>query len=94
LSRALWDLDLAINNNPKFLAAIKLKEDLLCRREWDEDNSSLRSFLQRQIQCEQGSHDPPYGRPDPALMVPPMEGPNGFDDPLKPEGAAEKGGSK
>lgn len=81
MGRALWDLDLAINNNPKFLAAIKLKEDLLCRREWDEENTSIRAFVQRQIQRERGPVEVPFGRPDPTLILPPLQGPNGFDDP-------------
>lgn len=80
LSRALWDLDIAINNNPTFLAAIKLKEDLLCKREWDEDNSAIRNFVERQIAREQGRGTPQFGRPEPALIFPELKGPNGFDE--------------
>ena len=81
LGRALWDLDLAINNNPKFLAAIRLKEDLLGRRDWDEDNSLLRTFLTREIQREQGDTETPFGRPGPSVILPDLHGPKGFDEP-------------
>jgi type IV pilus assembly protein PilQ len=90
VSKALWDLDLAINNNPKFLAAVKLKESLLCRREWDEDNTSIRGYLERQIQREQGRDLPPYGRPAPQLILPELKGPNGFDESPSDRPKAEK----
>lgn len=80
LNRALWDLDLAINNNPKFLAAIKLKEELLCKREWDEDNSAIRMFVKGLIAREQGLEQPYFGRPEPALIVPELNGPSGFEE--------------
>jgi len=79
-SQALWDLDLAINNNPKLLAAIKLKEKLTSRRNWDEDASSVRGFIARQIMKEMGSAAPCFGRPDPLLELPPLHGPSGFDE--------------
>lgn len=99
VSKALWDLDLAINNNPKFLAAIQLKEDLLCRREWDEDNSSVRDFVQRQIEGQNRRPEVPFGRPDPSTMLPELHGPNGFEEGGSqfgppPAPAAEKGGAR
>jgi hypothetical protein len=83
IGRALWDLDLAINNNPKFIAAIKLKEELLCKREWDEDSSLLRGFVIQQIQREQGCVEPLFGRPRPLVVPPDLQGPNGFDESIQ-----------
>ena len=79
LSSALWDLDLAINNNPKFLAAIRLKEQLLDRRAWDEEGSAVRGFVLRQIMKDRGVVTPFFGRPGPPFDFLPLEGPNGFE---------------
>ena len=80
-SQALWDLDMAINNNPKLLAAIKLKEELTHERAWDEDGSSVRTFVTRLIDEEEGKSGPPFGRPSPVIPQPLLLGPMGFDDP-------------
>lgn len=77
--QALWDLDLAINNNPKMLAAIKLKEKITGQCHWDEDASLVRGFLMRQIMKETGSAIPLFNRPEPLLEMPPLHGPSGFD---------------
>lgn len=79
LDRALWDLNLAINNNPKFLAAIKLKEDLLGERVWDEDNSAIRGFVRQQIMKEEGLVLPQFGRPGPPFPTPDLLGPVGHE---------------
>jgi hypothetical protein len=78
--RRVWDLDLAINNNPKFLAAIKLKEKLLQKRSWDEDSSAIRDFVAEQFNREHGGFEPRYGRPGLPWGCPSLEGPTGFDD--------------
>ena len=97
LHKALWDLDLAINNNPKFLAAVKLKEELLGRRQWDEENSLLRDFVTRQIQHEQGREGPPFGRPAASMILPNLQGPRGFaesfdeESPIRPATAQPHG---
>lgn len=80
LSSALWDLDLAINNNPKFLAAIKLKEQLMNRREYDDDASATRHFVEQQVSRESGHPEPVLGRPGPPFPFLPLEGPSGFDE--------------
>ena len=92
--QALWDLDLAINNNPKMLAAIKLKEKLTSQRYWDEDASSVRGFIARQIMKETGSATPRFGRPDPLLELPLLHGPSGFDEgpSIKPTASNEATG--
>ncbi len=104
-SRALWDLDLAINNNPKFMAAIKLKEELLQKRTWDDDASTIRTFLAEQIMKEQqGGVTPSYGRPGPPFQLPMLETPGIFEEDCTAPGATsqpaavgaiiiEKGGS-
>jgi type IV pilus assembly protein PilQ len=89
-NRALWDLNLAINNNPKFIAAIKLKEQLLDKRSWDEDSSSVRDFIRHQIMRETGTVLPLYGRPAAAGCLPLLEAPCGFEED-KPDAGAEFG---
>lgn len=86
-SRALWDLELALNNNPKFLAAIKLKEQLVDKRKWDDESSATRGFITELIMKETGAVTPMFGRPGPPCEGPVLQGPNGFDDgdPPKPE---------
>jgi hypothetical protein len=78
LCKALWDLDLAINNNPKFMAAIKLKEQLVNKREWDDEGSAIRDFITTQIARDTGTA-PLFGRPGPPFEFLPLEGPSGFD---------------
>ena len=80
MSRALWDLDLALNNSPKLLAAAKAKEELLDKRAWEEDSSSIRGFLSRLIMKEQGLIRPDFDRPEPQSEFPAIHGPSGFED--------------
>ncbi|UCD27949.1 MAG: hypothetical protein JSV03_12720 [Planctomycetota bacterium] len=95
-SRAMWDLDLAINNNPKFLAAIKLKEKLLDRREWDDDGGKIRGFLLEQIMKEKGISLPLFGRPGPPFEIPLLRGPSGFDEgqDTEPQASLEPGSNE
>lgn len=51
--KALWHLNLATNNNPKMLEAIKLKEQITGREVSASDNSSIRSFVRKQVLREQ-----------------------------------------
>jgi hypothetical protein len=83
-SQALWDLDLAINNNPKLLVAIKLKEELINKRQWEEDDSSIRSYLLREIAKEEGIDAPIFGRPLPRPL-------NKEDEAVTSQPAAEMG---
>jgi type IV pilus assembly protein PilQ len=80
ISKALWDLDLAINNHPKFLAAIQLKEQLLDQREWEDDGSAIRTFVQRRIREEHGVYGPLFDRPGPPWCFPEFLGPSGFEE--------------
>jgi type IV pilus assembly protein PilQ len=63
---ALWNLDSATNLNPKFLEAIKMKEDLTGKEVTAADNSSIRSFVRRAI-----LEDPaPSTQPSAELVLP------------------------
>jgi type IV pilus assembly protein PilQ len=53
--RALWHLDCATNLNPKFLEAIRLKEQVSGRQVTTVDNSSIRHFVKRQILAERAA---------------------------------------
>ncbi|HEY1628552.1 MAG TPA: hypothetical protein VGF52_01765 [Tepidisphaeraceae bacterium] len=63
---ALWNLDSATNLNPKFLEAIKMKEDLTGKEVTAADNSSIRTFVRRAI-----LEDPaPATQPSAELVLP------------------------
>ncbi len=51
---ALWHNKLAIHNRPSFVDAIKLREELLQKREVDYEGSLIRNFLHEKILEEQG----------------------------------------
>ena len=68
--RALLNVRMALHNQPKMLPAIKLKEELLCRRMWDADGGRMRSFTWDLIRRESipcGPLPPMFGRPSPEL---------------------------
>jgi len=52
--RALWYADMSIQNLPRFLPAIELKERITGERTWDEDATGGREFLHRLIAQERG----------------------------------------
>jgi type IV pilus assembly protein PilQ len=53
--KALWYLDAAINLNPTFLEAIKMKESLSGKEVTAVDNSNMRTFVKRQIMAERAA---------------------------------------
>ena len=63
IDKALWHADMALLCNPRFLQAVQLKENILGRREWDEDTSFGRAFLHRLIAREKGYDLHSFGRP-------------------------------
>ena len=67
---ALWHLNLALHNQPQFLPAVKLKEEMLQRRAWDDEGAGGRTFLQMLINRQKGYNVPPFGRPEPKLTSP------------------------
>jgi type IV pilus assembly protein PilQ len=61
--QALWNVQMALLNQPRFLSAIKLKEDIVEAREWDDDGSVTRTFLQELIASEGAEALSPFDRP-------------------------------
>jgi type IV pilus assembly protein PilQ len=53
--KAIWYLDQAIALNPTFMEAIKMKESLSGKEVVSVENSSMRSFVKRQIMAERAS---------------------------------------
>lgn len=71
--KALWHLNAATNLNPKFIEAVKLKQTLTGREITSADNSTVRSFVTRQILAEQATPAPIDGpvNVDPAALPEP-----------------------
>jgi type IV pilus assembly protein PilQ len=96
ISMALWDAQLAIHNQPRHIQAAKLKEKLLGKRNWEEEASSIRTYVRNRILEEEGIEAPPYGRPAPPFVIPEgVEGPAGLEDEddAAGNGATEDSGS-
>ena len=74
--RALWHVGMALHNNPQFVSAIELQEELLASRAWDDDGSAGRDFIHRLIMEAQGLNQSDFGRP-----APPFVGPTGAESP-------------
>lgn len=72
--KAMWDVQMALYNSPRFHDAQMLKEKLQDRRDWDDEGSITRSFIHYLIAREHGGNATTYGRP-----APPFERPD-FDD--------------
>ena len=68
--KALWHLNMALHNHPRLVPAIQLKEQILKQRDWDEEASGGRLFLQRLIARERGYVGPLLGRPGPPFETP------------------------
>lgn len=87
--KAVWHLNLALHNNARMVPAIKLKEDILGERAWDEDGTGGRFFLRRLISQDKGYALPPFGRPklpakEPAELPKPPPEPVRDDDDSQP----------
>jgi hypothetical protein len=57
---------MTLNNEPKHLAALKLREQLLNERLWDEEGSRMRDFIWDLIgpaKTTAPPHEPAFGRP-------------------------------
>jgi type IV pilus assembly protein PilQ len=80
MEKAMWHLNSATNLNPKFSEAIKLKEQVTGQTLTMSDNSSMRSFLRRQVMADREKglsaeslpRRAPIERPEPATQ-PAME---------------------
>ena len=64
-SMALWHVNMALHNHPRFLDAIRLKERLTQVRLWDSDGTGGRAFLHQLIAREKGYDLNVFGRPKP-----------------------------
>ncbi len=62
---ALWNVRMALHNSPRFYDAVLLQEELLNRRDWNDEGSRTRSFIHRLIAEERNTPWPEYGRPAP-----------------------------
>ncbi|MGD8453715.1 MAG: hypothetical protein PVJ57_18025 [Phycisphaerae bacterium] len=65
--RALLNVRMTLNNQPKHMPAMHLKERLLGERLWDDDGTRMRTFLWRLIHDTPSPEAPtagPFGRPD------------------------------
>lgn len=67
--RALWHVNLALHNQPRFLPAIEMKERILGERAWDHEGTGGRTFLHSVITRKKGYALPPFGRPKPPIMT-------------------------
>jgi type IV pilus assembly protein PilQ len=76
---ALLNARMALSNQPRFLPAIRLKEQLLDQRVWDDEGSRMRTFIWRLLATDgtsSGTGEAPatlFGRP--GLNGPPPEPP-------------------
>ena len=64
LGQAWWDVNFALFNNTRMLAAIKLEERLRRQRVWDEEGTHMRSFIRELIEGNGPQGRPYYERPD------------------------------
>lgn len=81
VEKALWDAQLAVNAYPQHIQAIKLKEELVGKRLWEDEASTIRSFIRNRIESEAGGVTPEYGRPGPPFEMPDdIEGPVGTEE--------------
>ncbi len=79
--RALWDANMAARLDPQQVPAAELREQLLGRRSWDEECSSLRHTLRNLIREGSGKPEADFGRPAPPFRIPEgFEGPAGATD--------------
>jgi len=81
---ALWSIRMALHNDPLFVSAIQMKEDILASREWEDDGSAAREFIHKLIRDARGSSPADLGR----AAVP---SPDSFT--TVPAGGSKEGGS-
>ena len=67
---ALWELRLALHNQARFDAALRLREKIRDQRPWEDDGTAGRGFIWQLIGQERGVTRPDYGRPGPPFADP------------------------
>ena len=81
VEKALWDATLAASVYPQHIHAFRLKEDLLGKRIWESDASSIRTFIRDRIKREAGVYSPNFGQPGPPFEMPDaLDGPVGIEE--------------
>ncbi len=60
---ALWNIDQAIHNYPRFLNAIRLREEITRVRGWEDDTTTGRNFVFGLIHNAQNESSDHFGRP-------------------------------
>ncbi len=73
LDAALLNARMSLHNQPRHVPALKLREDLLARRVWDEDGTRMRTFIWNLIEPAQGPTPPRFGRPSDEGLPPEAE---------------------
>lgn len=68
--KALWDVQMALHNFPGFVSAIELKEEILGKRDWDDEGTATRDFIHQLIMKEHGLDEADFGRPAPPFVSP------------------------
>jgi hypothetical protein len=63
VDRARWHVQMALHNYPRFLDAIKLKDEIEQARDWEDDAAISRGFIYELIRREQGLKGPVFDRP-------------------------------
>jgi len=72
---ALFEIRMALHCNPRSISAIKLKERIQRRRDWQEDGSRIRTFVLDLIKQELGETSSSFDRPavgEPATTTQPV----------------------
>lgn len=70
LDKALWDAEIAMLNYPRHVEAFKLAEKIKGQRMWENEASSVRTFVRDQILRSRGIEMPAFGRPAPPYVIP------------------------
>ena len=71
LDRARWHVQMALHNYPRFLQAIKLKDEIEQARDWEDDATISREFIFDLIRREQGLTGSVFDRPEPSFETEP-----------------------
>lgn len=56
--RALWSVQIALHNYPRFLSALKLKDEIQQSRDWEDDTAIARDFIYELLKHEKGMDKP------------------------------------
>ena len=85
LDKALWEVDMTLHSNGRFLPALDLKEQILGIREWEDDGTATRQFIHDLITKErlEGRVLQPLRTSPAGTSAMPLQGPQGFTETRK-----------